>query len=210
MALAARPGKFRELNPQNRFAGGQTMKRVSDWLYHLSSGWLALAGVTVFLLFSALVLPAQSARADPAGAAAGSPDLSFYYTPQDLLRWAEAYGEGGRAEYIRARFSFDLIWPLVYTFFLGSSISWLWGRALPPVSLWRRVNLLPLLAMLFDLLENSATSLVMARYPAETALAAGLAPLFTAVKWLLVGSSFIALCAGVALNAWRRAQKQER
>lgn len=186
------------------------MKRVSDWLYRFSTGWLTLAGLIVFLLFSALVLPAQSSRADPAEAAAGSPDLSFFYTPQDLARWAEAYGEQGRAEYIRARFSFDLIWPLVYTFFLGTSISWLWGRALPPGSLWRRVNLLPLLAMLFDLLENSATSLVMARYPVETALAAGLAPLFTTVKWLLVGSSFAALCGGIALVGRRRAQKRDR
>ena len=53
----------------------------------------------------------------------GTPDLSLYYSPNELYRMADAYGVSGRAEYIRVRFTFDLIWPLIYTFTLVTVIS---------------------------------------------------------------------------------------
>jgi len=48
------------------------------------------------------------------------------------------------------------------------------------------LNLVPVAAVGFDFLENTATSLVMARYPADCPLAAALAPGLTLVKWILV------------------------
>jgi len=91
---------------------------VSSVLSRLSSGTVALAGLVIFLLFGALVLPGQAAAAEKASGGAGSPDTSFLYTPDDLLRQAEAYGAQGRAAYVRARWTFDLAFPLVYGFFL--------------------------------------------------------------------------------------------
>jgi len=61
-------------------------------------------------------------------------------------------------------------------------------------------NLVPILGMIFDYLENSSTSLVMLRYPARTPLVDFLAPLFTAIKWVFVGGSFVLLLIGMA--AW--------
>jgi hypothetical protein len=104
---------------------------------------------------------------------------------------------------VRARFTFDVIWPLVYTAFLVTAISWTFGRAFPPDSRWQRANLVPLLAALFDLLENVSTSLVMARYPAQTPVAAALAPIISATKWLFVTGSFVLLVIG-AIAAVRR------
>lgn len=63
---------------------------------------------------------------------------------------AEAYGESGRQAYIRARFTFDLVWPLVYTLFLATAISWVLGRAFALDSCWQRANLAPLLNAIFD------------------------------------------------------------
>ena len=74
---------------------------------------VALLALVVFLLFTALVLPAQSAQAEAQFAGVGSPDTSFWYTPDDLYRMAEAYGAQGRPAYNRARFTFDIAWPLV-------------------------------------------------------------------------------------------------
>ena len=68
----------------------------------------------IFVLFTALVLPGRSTRAQVETRAAGSPDMSFFYTSDELYQMAEAYGQAGREAYIRARFTFDLIWPLVY------------------------------------------------------------------------------------------------
>jgi hypothetical protein len=178
--------------------------KLSDWLYKVSSGWLALVGLLIFLLFTALVLPTQSARDDASTADVGTPDLSFYYSADELFRMAEAYGEAGRTEYIRVRFTFDLFWPLVYTFFLTTSISWVYGRAFPGENQVRRVNIIPLLAMLFDYLENITTSTVIWRYPHQTPLLASLAGVFTTIKWFLVGGSFVILLVGIviAVGKW--------
>jgi hypothetical protein len=157
----------------------------------------------LFLLFTALVLPGQAAKAEMDSGGAGSPDTSFYYTADDLYRMAEAYGEGGRRAYVRARFTFDLIWPLVYTAFLCTGISWLNRRAFGPDSPFQRANLAPVLGALFDYLENVSTSLVMIRFPSETPVVDGLAAIFTVVKWILVNSSFVLLLVGAVVGLWR-------
>jgi hypothetical protein len=179
------------------------MIRFSGWLHRTSSGWVALAGVVVFILFTVLVLPGQSSREDDPAGEVGSPDLSFYYSADDLYRMAEAYGEMGRVEYIRVRFTFDLIWPLVYTFFLTTAISWVFARAFSEGSKWQLANLVPVLGMLFDYLENIATSLVMWRYPTHTPVVDWLATIFTSVKWILIGTSIILLVIGLLIAIWR-------
>ncbi len=181
-------------------------KAISGWLGRVSTSWVALLALVVFLLFSALVLPRQAVRAQQDSGDVGSPDLSLIYSADDLYRMAEAYGEQGRVDYVRARFTFDLAWPLVYTLFLGTAISWLYARAFRPDSGWQRANLVPLLAALFDLLENVSTSLVMLRYPDPTAVIDGLAPVFTLLKWVFVGGSFALLLAGAGVAIWRRAR----
>jgi cellulose synthase/poly-beta-1,6-N-acetylglucosamine synthase-like glycosyltransferase len=116
---------------------------------------------------------------------------------------AEAYGVGGREAYIKARFTFDLIWPVVYTFFLTVSISWLFSRAFDPDSFWRRLNLVPVFAMAFDYLENISSSLIMLRYPQETPVVVTLAPIFTMLKWILISGSIILLLLGVIFGIWQ-------
>ena len=181
-------------------------ERVSEGMIRLSTGWVTLAMVIAFLVFAALVLPGVSAQSSAEAGGAGSPDLSLFYTPQRLYDMAEAYGTEGRTAYVRARWTFDLVWPLVYAAFLGATISWLYGRAFQGESRWRRANLVPLLGALLDYGENACTSLLMARYPARTPVVAVLAPLFTLLKWVALGASFVLLLLGVgfAVYAWRR------
>jgi hypothetical protein len=184
-------------------------KRLSDGLRRVSTGWVVLAALVIFLLFMAFVLPGQSRSAGEASGGAGSPDTSFFYSAGDLYRMAEAYGPEGRAAYVRARVTFDVAFPLVYTFFLVTAISWVFARAFPPASRWQRANLAPLAGALFDLLENAATSLVMARFPAQTPIAAALAPLFTLAKWVFVIGSFVLLFVGIAAALWRRIRRRD-
>ena len=179
------------------------LTRLSHALQHLSRGWVALLALVVFVLFTVLVLPGQSASADAASGGAGSPDTSFFYTAEDLYRFAEAYGPAGRQAYIRARYTFDVVWPLVYSFFLVTAISWLTSRAFPIGSRWQRANLVPLLAVLFDFLENLAASVVMQRYPDPTPALAGLAPGMTVLKWVFVGASFALLVVAALVGLWR-------
>jgi hypothetical protein len=178
-------------------------KRISERLYQLSSGQAAAAALLLFVLFSVWVLPGQSAAAEKYAGTAGSPDQSFFYSPSDLYRMAEAYGEEGRQAYVRARFTFDLVFPVVYTLFLVTAISWLFGKAFAPDSPWRRANLAPLLGALFDFAENVSAAVVMARYPQRTPVFDVLASAFTPLKWLFVGGSFVLLLVGAVAAARR-------
>lgn len=185
------------------------MKPLSRWLQKINTGWLVLASLGVFLLFLAVVLPAQSRRAEAYTRGAGSPDSSLFYSPQTLYDYAETYGPEGRQAYIRARLGFDLIWPLSYAFFLTSSLTWLLSRGFSEESPWQSANLAPLLGLGFDLLENLASVIVMARYPVRTDPAAWLAVLSTPLKWLFVGGSFL-LLALAGLAALRQALASDK
>ncbi len=179
------------------------LMRLSSWLRRVSKGWVALVGLLIFLLFTALVLPGQSQKAIQISGEAGSPDTSFFYSPADLARMAEAYGEQGRQAYVRARFTFDLVFPIVYAFFLATSVSWVFGKSFPASSRWQLANLVPLLGMLCDYLENISASLVMLRYPNPMPLISALAPVFTLLKWSFIGLSFGLLVIGILAGLWK-------
>lgn len=180
--------------------------RLSDRLHQISTGKVTLAALVIFLLFTALVLPGQAADADEIAGDAETPDLSLYYTADELYQMAQAYGEEGRAAYVRARFTFDVVWPLVYTFFLVTALSWLTGRVFPADSVWQLANLAPILAALLDFLENLATSLIMWRFPIQTPVVDLLAGPFTTLKWLFVSGSFVLLVAAAGAGIWRVAR----
>lgn len=179
------------------------MKKLSDWFYRISRGWVALVGLAVFLLFCLLVLPGLNRLAQEYSQGSGSPDTSFLYTGSRLYRMAEIYGEEGRLQYLHARWTFDLAFPFIYTFFLITSISWLLQKCLIPNSTWRIANLLPLAAMALDFLENLMTTLVFAQYPLHSWIGETFAPVFTPLKWLLILVNFGVLLAGLVVSVIR-------
>lgn len=175
------------------------LTKLSNGLLKFSTGPLTLACLVIFLVFSALVLPDQAAKAEVYSGEIGSPDTSLYYTASELYRMAEGYGPDGRIAYIRARFSFDLVFPLVYTAFLVTAISWLIKRSNLAWGTWGRLNLLPVAGMLFDFLENISAAIVMSRYPQTTVVLDHLAGIFTLLKWISISLSFVAFIILVIL-----------
>jgi len=175
------------------------MKKLSDWINKISSGWVTLICLVIFLLFTAFVLPSQAEGADSYSGGMGSPDTSFYYSAEKLYQFAETYGPQGRRAYIRARVTFDLVWPLVYLTFLAPAISWVFQKSGKQWGFWKRLNLVPVFGLVFDYLENGATSIVMARYPDLTPVIPQLAGIFTIFKWVFIGGSFILLLLGLSM-----------
>lgn len=169
---------------------------LSAWCYRAVTRPLTILALIIFIVFMLFVLPAMADRLADLTGATGSPDTSFTYTAGELYAMAEAYGETGRSYYIYQRFTFDIAWPVVYLFFYVTVLTSLF-RALPEGHLLRLGNLLPFGGALFDLLENSSAAFVMHRYPLLSPVAANLAPLFTAAKWLLIGASSIVIIAGI-------------
>ncbi len=174
--------------------------RLSDWLYRLLANPYALITSTaIFALFLTVVLPVMAGRLAAITGADISPDTSFIYNSEALYRMAETFGPEGRAYYIFSRFTFDIAWPIAYLLFLTTVVSFLFNENIR-FHRWRFINLIPLAGAIFDLLENSAASLVMYRYPLPTPVVAELTPIFTFLKWILIGLSFALLLLGIFLN----------
>jgi hypothetical protein len=158
---------------------------------------MAAAGLVLFAVFIAVVLPAQAAAGSFYTSLHPAPDTERWYAPEDLYAAAAAWGEVGRAAYVRARITFDVVWPLAYGTFLLTALTWAWARATAPGSRWRRIALLPGLVVLLDYAENVCTATVVARYPTRTPVLDVLAPVFTAAKWLTLSGCFALVIVGL-------------
>ncbi|MEM5014849.1 hypothetical protein WKH31_01060 [Metabacillus indicus] len=178
----------------------------SAWFYK-KTGWkTAFAASAVFILFMVFVLPNAAQSSKEATGTGESPDGSYLYSAQTLYEIAESYGEKGRDYYIKARFTFDVIWPLVYLFFLASLITF-FLQGLKP-QLLKLANLLPFGGAAFDFLENISASAVMARYPAKTPVAAELTPVFSFIKWSLIYASFGVVFLGLIIWVYEKIRKK--
>jgi len=173
------------------------MRKLSDFFRKYSPGWVVLASLAIFVVYSLMTLPAESARAEEYSQGMGSPDTTLFYDSQTLVEMAENYGEEGRLAYVQARWGFDLAFPIVYTLFYLTSISYFFKN---PKSWW--LNLLPLGGLAFDLAENTAASVVMSVYPRQGTWSEWLAPIFTPVKWFFVATCM--LLVGIGLVMWVR------
>ncbi len=174
------------------------MKRVTDfseWMNRQYKTIYLVISFIIFALFMIAVLPNVSETTKEITGTNISPDTSFFYTSQKLYEIAESYGEVGRAYYIRSRFTFDIIWPIVYLFFLVTMITFLFKGSL---------HLIPFIGVLFDYLENLGASYVMFRYPLDTGFIATITPMFTLLKWIFIYISFGLILAGLVRLIYRK------
>ncbi len=184
--------------------------KISVFLYQVSRTWVMLLSLALMILMMVIVLPAQAEIADASTGGADSPDTTFFYRPAQLSEWAAAYGEGGRQAYIRARWTFDLLFPLVYASFLAAGISWFASRIPNLPDPFKTANLLPIGGGLLDYLENSSTSLLMALYPTQIPGLAAAAAAISAIKWFLVWLSFLAYFVLMFVFIYNKIRKVRR
>jgi hypothetical protein len=186
------------------------INKISFWLKTISNLWIMLFTLLIMILFMITVLPGQAAASEKEIGSSRSPDTSFFYSPADLFQMAEEFGSAGRQSYIRSRWTFDLLFPLVYVSFLAVGISWFSKTLGNPPKIYAFINVLPVLGGVFDYLENSGASLLMGQYPVHIPGVALLTAVFSAIKWILVGGSFLAyfILAGTALYKWLASLKR--
>lgn len=157
--------------------------------------WLAkpivfIIGIAVIVIFLMLILPNEAAKTAVYTPVGASFDTSFFYTPSEVYSKAAAYSAEGRAAYIHARWTFDLVFPLAYGFFCLTAIAFGGSKLKINKKVLQVLILLPILAVFFDLAENTMVSLVMANYPTEYVFLAFAAAISTLCKWICVMSAF--------------------
>ena len=147
-----------------------------------------LFAVTLLFFVFILFLPKISEYTSEKTGVSEAPDTSFFYKSDDLYDLAERYGESGRQTYIFMRWTFDVLWPIVYTAFITA---WIWK--LSNYLKIKKIYYVPLIAMMFDYLENIGTTIVFQTYPDKIEIIATITPWMSMLKWTILGGSFIIL-----------------
>ena len=117
-------------------------------------------------------------------------DLMLFATPEKIFAMIERYGEYNRQFYRTVELTVDIIYPIVYLFFFGLLISWLFQRGFASTSPMRKYNIMPLGAWFFDLLENITIVILLSVFPSQPTALAWILTLVSTIKWLFAGASY--------------------
>lgn len=118
-------------------------------------------------------------------------DLEKYYFPQYAYEILEAQGEIGRNFYKNLLIRLDFLLPLSYSLCWMSILIMLFRKWLPIESKWQKLSLLPILAGLFDYIENIFILKMLIDYPARHFKLAAIANIMTVLKELFTALSLI-------------------
>ena len=111
------------------------------------------------------------------------PDLCLYQTNDNLMETLSAWGAEGRLNYKRYQFR-DFIYPMVYAALLfGMMIRLIRPKS---INVWL---FLPILAMIFDFMENVLLRLLVYDFPHLDSIRVFFASLTTSLKWIFIVAS---------------------
>ncbi len=113
-------------------------------------------------------------------------DLQNFYTSDQAYHVLEQQGEIGRQFYVRLLTNVDSFFPLVTALFAMFLITFLFKQWLSTDSKWRYLSLVPVVAAIFDYMENICILKMIARYPDKLTGFASLAGIMTGAKTLLL------------------------
>lgn len=185
------------------------LNRISQRFYSWAKGWLI---IILFLLdgfFAGFLLPLIQGIMQGGQGGIQPLDLMIFATPGKLFGMLETMGEYTRNFYRSVELTVDIVYPLVYLFFFGLLISWLFQRGYPSSSPMRKYNIVPLGAWFFDLLENITIIVLISIFPSQPAIFGWLLFVLINVKWLFAGASILLILIGLVMAIRNGFKKQE-
>ncbi|MBE0671238.1 MAG: hypothetical protein IH588_11665 [Anaerolineales bacterium] len=181
---------------------------LSNRFYKWAKGWLVLVLLVLDGFFAGFLLPLIQGMMQDGQGGVQPLDLMIGATPEKIFGMIERYGEYGRPFYRNVELSVDIIYPIVYLFAFGLLISWLFQRGFSPDSKMMKLNVMPLGAWFFDLLENINIVTMLSMYPAKPVALAWLLMALTTVKWAFAGASIALMLVGLVMAAKNGFKKQ--
>ncbi len=182
-------------------------RNLSDRFYKWAKGWLVLILLVLDGFFSGFLLPLIQGMMQDGQGGVQPLDLMLFATPEKTFGMIERYGEFGRQFYRNVELTVDIVYPIVYLFFFGLLISWLFQRGFAPTSPMRKYNVMPLGAWFFDLLENIVIVILLSIFPSQPAGLAWLLTALTTIKWTFAGASILLILVGLVMaikNGFRK------
>jgi hypothetical protein len=184
------------------------LNNLSDRFYKWTKGWLVLIMLVLDGFFSGFLLPLIQGMMQDGQGGIQPLDLMLFATPEKVFSMIERYGEFGRPFYRNVELTIDIIYPVVYLFAFGLLISWLFQRGFAPQSKMMMLNVMPVGAWFFDLLENVNIVTMLSMYPAKPVALAWLLMALTTVKWAFAGASILLMLVGLVMAIKNGFKKQ--
>jgi hypothetical protein len=172
-------------------------KNISERFYQWNKGWLVFILFLLDAFFSGFLLPLVQAMMQGDKGGIQPLDLMLFAMPAKIFGMINEYGEYGRPFYRNVELTVDIVYPIVYLFFFGLLISWLFQRGFAPNSPIRKLNIMPLGAWLFDLLENIVIVILLSIFPSQPIALAWMLTLISTIKWFFAGASILLILIGL-------------
>lgn len=121
-----------------------------------------------------------------------------WYSPAEVRDFLHNIKGAGRRIYYTTELTLDLLFPLVYGALFASLITHVYARESAKV-----LVLVPLLAVLFDVLENLVLSYLAWAFDEQASPVARGAAILTAVKSVMFILSILLILGGALCTIWR-------
>ena len=162
------------------------VSKLSRQFHNWTRGWLIPVFFITLVVFMIITLPEiQAVSGNIEGL-----DTQFFYTPEEALSNVASYTVEGRQVLRNFHLTADIINPILYTSFLILLISWLFQRGFAPQHWMQKLNIFPLGAAIFDLLENICIAILLSAYPSQPRIIAWISTLSTMSKFIFIYGSF--------------------
>ncbi len=185
------------------------INKISQKFYGWAKGWLIFVLFLLDGFFAGFLLPLIQGMMQDGQGGVQPIDLMLFATPDKIFAMIERYGESNRMFYRSVELTVDIIYPIVYLFFFGLLISWLFQRGFAPTSSMRKLNVMPLGAWFFDLLENICIVILVSVFPAQPMVLGWLLFLLITIKWLFAGASILLILIGFIMAIKNGFKKQD-
>jgi hypothetical protein len=182
------------------------LNNISARFYQWTKGWLVLVLLVLDGFFAGFLLPLMQGMMQGGQGGVTPLDLMMFKTPAQIF---EMIGRYDIAFYRLVELTVDIIYPIVYLFFFGLLISWLFQRGYASNSPMRKLNVMPLGAWFFDLLENIAIVSLISLYPSQPTGLAWVLIILTHIKWLFAGASILLILIGLVMAIKNKFKVQE-
>ena len=180
------------------------LSKLSRSLLSWSKGWVILVLFTVLVGYLVLNMPILQAA--PGGDIVAL-DAQFFYRPETAFGTVASYGDSAPL-WSLLYLSWDILTPILYALGFSTLISAVFRHAFLPTSKLSFLNLLPVGAGLFDLLENFSIVSMLSIYPAQPVILAWLSTICTMAKVSLIGGSVLLVLIGLVKIGLYRIQNQ--
>ena len=173
------------------------LSKLSRIFHNWTKGWLTIVLFIALIVYIVITLPILQKL--PGGDIV-SLDAQLFYTPEEAFATVASYGDSARL-WTLLYLTWDVMTPILYTLAFSMSISWLFQRGFKPVSKMQKLNIIPIGAGLFDLLENISIVSLLSLYPNEPVYIAWISTVCTMIKTSFLGISILLILIGLIFAA---------